>query len=137
MPRHNLFSRDFRRFFFFSSNIRNNGTITPIINSDSLHLIQISNLNSFQLCHFSSNHPIGFFFKYCFYSCIIHFSYKNKFLANPRMYKTLGIVPILPSMSLNLALPCPMILIFESSTRKTLPPSYLSYSQNHSLWGVL
>ena len=43
----------------------------------------------------------------------------------------------LPSMSLNLTFPWPMILVVESSPRKKLPPSYLSYSRNHSLWGFI
>jgi hypothetical protein len=30
-----------------------------------------------------------------------------------------------------------MIMVVESSPRKTLPPSYISYSHNHSLWGVI
>ena len=53
------------------------------------------------------------------------------------MWRTPGSVLILPFMSLNLTFPHPVILVIDSSPRKKLPPSYLSYSQNHSLWGVI
>jgi hypothetical protein len=87
-------------------------------------------MNSLQQHHFSSNHPTGFFFKYYFYPCIVHFAYKKQILDNPGMSRTPRSVIILPSMRLNLIFPCPMILVVESSPRKTLPPPYLSYRTN-------
>ena len=36
----------------------------------------------------------------------------------------------------NFTFPRPMILAFLSSPKKTSPPLYFSYLQNHSLWGV-
>ena len=62
---------------------------------------------------------------------------KIKFLSKPGMFRTPGSVLILPSMSLNLNFLHLMIMVVDSSHRKTLPPSYLSYSHNHSLWGVM
>jgi hypothetical protein len=84
LPQHSLFSRYCRSFFFFSSNFRNNGTITPITNSNSLQLIQSSKLKSLKQHHFSLNHPAGFFLKHYFYPCIVHFAYKNQICGQSR-----------------------------------------------------
>ena len=59
-----------------------------------------------------------------------------RFLARPGMCNTPGRVLILPSFSNNFTLPRPMIFFGESSPRKTFP-LYFSYSENHSLWGVI
>jgi len=81
---------------------------------------------------------------------ILHLSFSNtvltlasailltdmRFLSRPGMCNTSGKVLILPSFSNNFTLPRPMIFFVESSPRKTFP-LYFSYSENHSLWGVI
>ena len=59
-----------------------------------------------------------------------------RFLANAGICRTPGSVLTLPPCNFNFTFPRPMILAFLSSPKKTSPPSYFSYSQNHSLWGV-
>ena len=76
------------------------------------------------------------------HTCSFHLKHpsfrKNiKFLSRFGMCSTPCIFLILPSLSFNLILPHPMILASESSPKYTSPQLYCSYSQNHSLWGVI
>jgi hypothetical protein len=56
-----------------------------------------------------------------------------RLLASFGMCRTPGRVLILPSFSNNLTLPRPKIFSVKSSPKNTSPPSYFSYSENHSL----
>jgi hypothetical protein len=137
MPQHSFFSRDYRIFFFFNSNLKNNNTIEPVTISASLQLIQIPNQTPFNNTIIPQTILRVSFSNIVFSLASSILLTKIKFLVNPEMWRKQRSVLVLPCMIFNSTFPRHMILVVESSPRKTSPPSYLSYSQNHYVLGVI
>jgi hypothetical protein len=138
MPQHCLFSRDHRGFVFFTLKNKNK-LLHPLLIVLPNNLYKVP----FRTPLINTIYPqtilqVSFSNTICTPISLILLTY-IKFLSNSRMCKNPRsvLIIILLSLSYNLTFPHHMILVFESSPRKTSPPLYFLYSQNHSLWGVI
>lgn len=131
MAEHSIFFRDSGIFSLFCSILKINKTIAPITNNAFEYLPQSLNFKSPQKYQYLLNHLTCILLKHYFYTCITHISYKNQNFSQSWDMETTWSILIFSPMTFNLNFPCPLILDMDSSPRKTSPPSYFSYLQNH------